>query len=129
MKLNKRQIMSVVRRNAKRIADCGKKQPSITGTIKVKFVIHGPTGLVSNAMVKTTEFRNTAIGRCVRSQAHSFRFPEFRSRAMTVTIPFRLNAKKRAVKKRRGRKRRANSKRTKRKKTFNLNLNDDSIDF
>jgi predicted Zn finger-like uncharacterized protein len=86
-KLSRRQVLSVVRRNARSIADCKNEQPDLTGTVMVDITIAG-SGRVQRAKVITGKFSGTGVGRCVESRVKTFRFPRFGGSTMKLKIPF-----------------------------------------
>jgi predicted Zn finger-like uncharacterized protein len=88
-KLSRAQILSVVRKNAGSIRSCSQSDPSARGTVRVKMVI-GSSGRVSSARVDGPPFRDTPVGNCVESKVKRFRFPQFSSDNMRLTMPFSI---------------------------------------
>ena len=90
-KLGRRDVFSVIQRNAARVARCGKEQGGEPGSrIKVEFFISGSSGRVSQANIRTAKFNGTGAGDCVVRVVRGFRFKRFKDKQMKISIPFRL---------------------------------------
>lgn len=88
-RLDRNQILSVVRRNAAAVRKCKAEPPGTGGTVPVRMVIAG-TGKVSSADVASGPAKGTAMGACVERTVKVFRFPQFRGDPMQITMPFAL---------------------------------------
>ena len=85
-RLTRNQIISVVRRNAAAMRSC--RSGGDRATVKVKVVIAG-SGSVSKASVLSGA-PNAQISGCVEGKVKAFRFPKFRQKTMSVTLPFAI---------------------------------------
>lgn len=87
-KLTKRQILTVVKRNARTITTC-KEGTDASGTVPVEMVI-GRAGRVTSAKVKSGPQKGTPVGSCIERKVRAFRFPQFSGDPMRVVMPFAL---------------------------------------
>ncbi len=87
--LSRSQILKVVKRSSGRVRECGRRDPSLVGTIAVKLRI-ARSGLVTSAEVVTGKFKGTPVGKCVSGVVGKLRFPQFAGRPMRITLPFGL---------------------------------------
>ncbi len=87
-KLTKRQILTVVKRNARTITTC-KEGTDASGTVPVEMTI-GRAGRVTSAKVKSGPHRGTPVGSCVERKVRAFRFPQFSGDPMRIVMPFAL---------------------------------------
>lgn len=88
-RLDRKQILGVVRRNAAAVRKCKAEPPGTGGTVPVRMVISG-SGKVSSADVASGPAKGTAMGACVERTVKVFRFPQFRGDPMQITMPFAL---------------------------------------
>ena len=90
-KLNRTQVLSVVRSQTGNILRCRSNDPDLRGVLKTRITVKGATGRVSSASVTSPNFQGTATGRCVISKIKSgFRFPRFSNPSQTLNLPFRM---------------------------------------
>ena len=61
------------------------------GRLEVEFTI-APTGLVSNAEIKTAKFTGTEFGDCVTQAVKTWKFPRFSGAPVPVEYPFILSS-------------------------------------
>ena len=90
-KLNRTQVLSVVRSQTGSILRCRSNDPDLRGVLKTRITVKGATGRVASASVTSPNFQGTATGRCVISKIKSgFRFPRFSNPTQTLNLPFRM---------------------------------------
>lgn len=87
-KLTRRQILTVVKRNARSITTC-KEGTDASGTVPVELVI-GRAGRVTSATVKSGPQKGTPVGSCIERKVRAFRFPQFSGDPMRIVMPFAL---------------------------------------
>ncbi len=87
-KLTRRQILTVVKRNARSITTC-KNGTDASGTVPVELVI-GRAGRVTSAKVKSGPQKGTSVGACIERKVRAFRFPQFSGDPMRIVMPFAL---------------------------------------
>ncbi len=87
-KLTRRQILTVVKRNARTITAC-KGDSGASGTVPVELVI-GRAGRVTSAKVKSGPQKGTEVGACIERKVRAFRFPAFAGDPMRIVMPFAL---------------------------------------
>lgn len=75
-KLTRRQILTVVKRNARSITTC-KEGTDASGT-------------VTSATVKSGPQKGTPVGSCIERKVRAFRFPQFSGDPMRIVMPFAL---------------------------------------
>ncbi|MCB9553347.1 MAG: AgmX/PglI C-terminal domain-containing protein [Myxococcales bacterium] len=87
-RLDRRQILTVVKQNAGAVAKCKSQPPGSSGTVMVKMQISG-NGSVSEADA-SGPLKGTAQGNCIERTVKVFRFPQFSGPAMQINMPFSL---------------------------------------
>jgi hypothetical protein len=87
--LDRRQILTVVKKNAGSVRGCKNRQPGASGTIAVSLQI-AKNGRVNNAKVVTAKFKGSPVGDCVAGKVRRFKFPQFSGSPMRFTLPFAL---------------------------------------
>jgi len=87
-KLTRRQILMVVKRNARDIRTC-KGGTDASGSVPVEMTI-SRQGRVTSAKVKSGPQKGTAVGACVERKVRAFRFPQFSGDPMRIVMPFAL---------------------------------------
>lgn len=88
-KLTRRQILTVVKRNAGSVRKCKAQPPGASGTVTVKMRI-APNGTVSSAEIAGGPMKGTAQGNCVERTVKAFRFPQFGGDPMQINMPFAM---------------------------------------
>lgn len=87
--LTRRQILTVVKRNARSIQSCKPEGEGLTGNVMVMMTI-GSNGRVAAARVTTPKVQGTPAGSCIEAKVRAFRFPEFSGSPMQIRMPFSL---------------------------------------
>ena len=92
--LSKAQIASTMKKYIRAMKGCVKQQqqrdPSVTGTMLVSFVING-TGKVSLIKILSTEHKGTYVAGCITYIIKSMKFPKFSGNPITIPrVPLRL---------------------------------------
>ena len=87
-KLNRNQIIKVVRRNAGAVRKCKEMEPKTGGLVMVSILIK-PSGTVQSAKVTSAQ-KGTAMGNCVERKVKVFRFGQFSGPPMRIKMPFSL---------------------------------------
>ncbi len=87
--LGRRQILTVVKKNASKVRGCKDSEPGASGTIAVSLQI-GKSGRVKSARIVTGKFKGSPAGDCVAGKVRAFRFPQFSGPPMRITLPFAL---------------------------------------
>lgn len=87
--LTKRQILTVVKRNAGGVRKCKAQPPGASGTVTVRMQI-APNGSVSSANIIGGPVKGTAQGNCVERTVKVFRFPQFSGDPMQINMPFAM---------------------------------------
>jgi predicted Zn finger-like uncharacterized protein len=92
--LSKAQIASTMKKYIRAMKGCVKQQqqrdPSVTGTMLVSFVING-TGKVSLIKILSTEHKGTYVAGCITYIIKSMKFPKFSGDPITIPrVPLRL---------------------------------------
>ena len=87
--LSRKDVFSVIQRNAKKIRKCRDVQPDMAGRVKVKFVV-GRSGRVQSTKIMSPKYQGTPIGGCVERKIRAFRFNRFKGAPMPITVPFGL---------------------------------------
>ena len=85
--LDRRQILTVVKRNARSIQGC-KAGSDASGNVIVEMVI-GKSGRVTSATTQGAH-SGTPVGSCVERKVRAFRFPQFSGDSMRIKMPFAL---------------------------------------
>ena len=88
-RLTRRQILTVVKRNAGGVRKCKAQPPGASGTVTVKMQI-APNGSVSSAKIASGPIKGTAQGNCVERTVKVFRFPQFSGDPMQINMPFAM---------------------------------------
>ncbi len=92
-KLSKSQISKTMKKYIKSMKACVEQQrqrdPSVTGTMKVSFVIK-PNGNVSDIAVKTSEHKGTYVAGCISFIIKSMKFPKAREPFTVPVLPLKL---------------------------------------
>jgi len=92
--LSKAQIAATMKKYIRAMKGCVKQQqqrdPSVTGTMLVSFVING-TGKVSLIKILSTEHKGTYVAGCITYIIKSMKFPKFSGDPITIPrVPLRL---------------------------------------
>jgi hypothetical protein len=92
--LSKGQIASTMKKYIQAMKGCVKQQlqrdPSVTGTMLVSFVING-NGKVSLIQILSTEHKGTYVAGCITYIIKSMKFPKFSGAPITIPrVPLRL---------------------------------------
>jgi len=92
--LSKAQIATTMKKYIRAMKGCVKQQqqrdPSVTGTMLVSFVING-TGKVSLIKILSTEHKGTYVAGCITYIIKSMKFPKFSGDPITIPrVPLRL---------------------------------------
>lgn len=87
--LTRRQILTVVKRNAGSVRKCKSQPPGTSGNVMVKMSIGG-NGSVKSANVVSGPVKGTAQGNCIERTVKVFRFPQFSGPNMQINMPFAL---------------------------------------
>jgi len=89
--LSSDRIQRTVRRRQGALKSCYeselKKDPSLSGTIKVRWTIQ-PSGRVSSAQVIQNTMGSSSVGRCIASQIKRWRFDKPSGGDVTIAYPF-----------------------------------------
>lgn len=88
-RLGRRQILTVVKRNAGAVRKCKSQAPGQATTVTIKMQIAG-NGTVSAADVAGGPLKGTAQGNCVERTVKVFRFPQFSGPPMQINMPFQM---------------------------------------
>lgn len=87
-KLTRRQVLTVIRHNARRIVSCS-DGTDFSGVVPCELVVDRD-GRVTEARVLSGPQRDTPIGACLERTSRSFRFPQFSGEPMRLVLPFTL---------------------------------------
>ncbi len=88
-RLGRRQILTVVKRNAGAVRKCKSQPPGQSATVTIKMQIAG-NGTVSGADVAGGPLKGTPQGNCVERTVKVFRFPQFSGPPMQINMPFQM---------------------------------------
>lgn len=70
-------------------AEASRKSEKLAGKMEVELTI-APTGDVSNADIKTAQFKNSTMGTCTVKRVKTWKFPRFNGDPVTVQFPYVL---------------------------------------
>ena len=92
-RLTQSMIRSVVNARKKSVSICYQRElkgnTSLGGKMEFLVTVQ-PTGAVSKATVRTSEFKGTALAHCIAEKIVAWRFPEFDGDSQQVVVPFVL---------------------------------------
>ncbi len=93
--INAEAITKVVESNQRAVKLCLERElkhgGQLQGKLEVEFMI-APSGMVTNADIKTAKFKGTEFGGCVMSAVKAWKFPRFSGEPVPVEYPFILSS-------------------------------------
>jgi hypothetical protein len=93
--MNAETITKVVENNQRAVKLCLERElkhgGTLSGKLEVEFSI-APSGLVTNAGIKTAKFKGTEFGDCVVGAVKAWKFPRFSGDPVPVEYPFILSS-------------------------------------
>jgi outer membrane biosynthesis protein TonB len=91
-KLERSQILSVLRKNRRSVTRCASHVTEKT-RVKMRMIIAGSGKVSSATLHEPANLKNSPLAQCMSGRVKLFKFPAFGSSSMTVKLPFILQKK------------------------------------